>query len=156
MSSIIISAFPGIGKSKLYEENKINYSDSDSSKFNKKNFPSNYIEHIKNIRKKKQLIFISSHIDVRNALVKEGIKFIYVIPTIDRKAEFLNNYKERGNTQEFINNVDTNWERWLMISAYNNSYPVYACKYGYLKDNLERIIKEYCKFYKIGNLNWQV
>lgn len=156
MNSIIISAFPGIGKSKLYEENKVNFSDSDSSKFDKKNFPKNYIEHIKKIRNEKQLIFISSHIDVRNALVKEGIPFIYVIPTTDRKIEFLENYKNRGNTKKFIQNVDSNWDRWLMISAYNTDYPVYACKYGYLKDNLERIIKEYCKFYKIGNLDWQV
>ena len=150
MSSVIISAFPGIGKSKLYEENKINYSDSDSSKFNKKNFPKNYIEHIKQIRNEKHLIFISSHIDVRKELVEQGIPFIYVIPTLDRKLEFLENYKNRGNTQEFIDNVNDNWERWLMISAYNNKYPVYACKYGYLKDNLEGIIKEYCRFYKIG------
>lgn len=152
MSSIIISAFPGIGKSKLYEENKVNYSDSDSSKFSKKNFPENYIKHIKKVINEKHLVFVSSHITVREALVKEKIPFIYVIPTIDRKAEFLNNYKERGNTQEFIDNVDSNWERWLMISAYNKDYPVYACKYGYLKDNLEGIIKEYCKFYKVENL----
>ncbi len=156
MNNIIIAGFPGIGKSQLYNDNKINYSDSDSSKFDKKNFPKNYIEHIKKIKNEKQLIFISSHIDVRNALVEEGIAFIYVIPTLDRKLEFLENYKKRGNTKEFIENVNMNWERWLMISAYNVSYPVYACKYGYLKDNLERIIKEYCKFYKIGNLDWQV
>lgn len=156
MSSIIISGFPGLGKSVLYKENKVNYSDSDSSKFSKKNFPENYIQHIKKVINKKHLIFISSHIAVREALVKEKIPFIYVIPTIDRKAEFLNNYRERGNTQEFIDNVDSNWERWLMISAYNNEYPVYACKYGYLKDNLEGIIKEYCKYYKIGNLDWRV
>lgn len=152
MNSIIISAFPGIGKSKLYKENKINYSDSDSSKFNKKRFPQNYIEHIKQIRNEKLLIFVSSHITVREALVEEGLPFIYVIPTLDRKQEFLENYKQRGNTKEFIENVNSNWERWLMISAYNISYPVYACKFGYLKDNLEGIIKEYCKYYKIGNL----
>ena len=153
MNNIIISAFPGLGKSTLYEENKINYSDSDSSKFDKKHFPSNYIKHIKKMIKEKHLVFVSSHIEVRNMLVEEGLPFIYVIPTLDRKQEFLENYKQRGNTKEFIENVDSNWERWLMISAYNISYPVYACKFGYLKDNLEGIIKEYCKFYKIGNLD---
>lgn len=156
MNSIIISAFPGLMKETLYKENKINYSYLDSSKFNKKKFPENYIEQIKKLRKEKQLIFIKSHIEVRNALIKENIPFIYVIPTMDRKEEFLNNYKERNKTQEFIDNVKTNWERWLWLSAYNNEYPVYACKYGYLKDNLERIIKEYCNFYKVGNLDWQI
>lgn len=145
--SIIISAFPGIGKSKLYSENKVNYSDSDSSKFSKKNFPANYIKHIKRIMKKKELVFVSSHICVRETLVKEKIPFIYVIPSLDRKEEFLNNYKERGNTQAFIDNVDINWERWLQISVLNNEYPVYVCTSGYLKDNLKKIIKEYNKFY---------
>ena len=58
MSSIIISGFPGLGKSILYKENKVNYSDSDSSKFSKKNFPENYIKHIKEVMTKKQLVFI--------------------------------------------------------------------------------------------------
>lgn len=156
MSSIIISGFPGLGKSALYKENKVNYSDSDSSKFSKKNFPTNYIKHIKEVMKKKHLVFISSHIAVREALVKEKIPFIYVIPTIDRLEEFCYNYKQRGSSKEFINNIRDNWERWLMISAYNKDYPVYACKYGYLKDNLEGIIKEYCRFYKIGKLEWVV
>lgn len=144
---IIIAGFPGIGKSILHKEHIKLYSDSDSSKFNKKDFPGNYIEHIKNLIGKKQLILVSSHIEVRDALVKEGIKFIYVIPSLDRKEEFLNNYKERGNTQEFINNVETNWERWVQISVLNNAYPVYVCTRGYLKDNMEGIIREYNKFY---------
>lgn len=145
--SMIISAFPGIGKSKLYRENRVKYSDSDSSKFDKKNFPNNYIKHIKRIMKKKDLVFVSSHICVRETLVKEKMPFIYVIPSLDRKEEFLNNYKERGNTQAFIDNVDINWERWLQISVLNNEYPVYVCTSGYLKDNLEKIIEEYSKFY---------
>lgn len=140
----------------IYKENKVNYSDSDSSKFSKKNFPTNYIKHIKEVMKKKHLVFISSHIAVREALVKEKIPFIYVIPTIDRLEEFCYNYKQRGSSEEFINNIRDNWERWLMISAYNKDYPVYACKYGYLKDNLEGIIKEYCRFYNIGKLEWGV
>lgn len=134
--------------SSLHKEHIKLYSDSDSSKFNKKDFPKNYIEHIKSLISKKQLILVSSHIEVRNELVKENIPFIYVIPSLDRKEEFLNNYKERGNTQEFISNVETNWERWVQISVLNNAYPVYVCTHGYLKDNMEGIIREYSKFYQ--------
>jgi len=161
--SMVIAGFPGIGKSLLHKEFKKQYSDSDSSKFDKKHFPKNYIEHIKGLIGKKQMILVSSHIEVRNALVKEKIPFIYVIPSLDRKEEFLNNYKERGNTKEFIDNVNTNWERWLQISVLNNNYPVYVCTKGFLKDNLEGIVREYHKFYnaktdkKIDKIiNWQV
>lgn len=154
-NSIIISAFPGMGKSTFYKENKVNYSDSDSSKFNKKEFPENYIQHIKNTIQTKQLIFVSSHIEVRNALVDNNLKFIYVLPSMDRKIEFLHNYKERGSSEEFIANVERNWERWLQISLYNQ-YPTYICKIGYLKDNMEGIIKEYKKFYNIEGIHWIV
>ena len=147
-NSIIIACYPGCGKTTLYKENPKDYSDSDSSQFDKKHFPENYIEHIKNRRKYKHLVLISSHIEVRNALVKENIPFIYVIPSLDRKEEFLYNYKQRGNTKKFIEKVETNWERWLQISVYNNEYPVYVCTRGYLKDNLEGIIQVYKKFYE--------
>lgn len=148
--SIIIAGFPGIGKSKIYQQNRKDYSDSDSSKFDKAKFPQNYIKHIKSLRKKKQLILVSAHIEVRNALVKEKIPFIYVVPTIDRLEEFCYNYEKRGNSQEFIEKVRINWEQWLMISAYNTEYPVYFCKVGFLENNMEGIIKEYNKFYNKG------
>ena len=144
---IIISAFPGIGKTSLHKEHIKLYSDSDSSKFSKRNFPKNYIKHIKNLIGKKQLILISSHIEVRKALVKENIPFIYVLPTLDRLEEFCYNYKQRGSSEEFIEKVRTNWEQWLMLSGYNTEYPVYFCKQGYLKDNLKKILEEYNKFY---------
>ena len=146
--AIIISGFPGIGKSKLFEvSNKAHLTDSDSSKFEKKNFPQNYIEHIKKMIPKKFIILTSSHIEVRNAMLDEKLNFIYVIPSIDRKEEFIENYKKRGNTKEFIENVNVNWERWLQISVLNEKYPVYVCKIGYLADNFEGIVKEYYRFY---------
>lgn len=157
--SLIIAGFPGMGKSYLFNENKEYYSDSDSSKFDKKHFPKNYIKHIKSLVGKKQLILVSSHIEVRNAMLMAGMPFIYVIPSLDRKIEFLSNYKERNNTQEFIDNVEMNWERWLQISVYNNEYPVYVCTHGYLKDNLEGIVGEYNRFYNEQTdkmINWQV
>jgi hypothetical protein len=50
--------------------------DSDSSKFDKANFPDNYIEHIKQkISEGYARIFISSHKEVREALVKNGLEF---------------------------------------------------------------------------------
>lgn len=157
--SLIIAGFPGMGKSYLFNENKEYYSDSDSSKFDKKDFPKNYIEHIKKLIGKKQLILVSSHIEVRNALLQAGLPFIYVLPTLDRLEEFCINYKKRGSSKEFIEKVRKNWEQWLMISGYNTEYPVYFCKHGYLKDNLEGIIKEYNKFYneQVNRMiNWQV
>ena len=70
MSAILVSAFPGMGKSYAFNElkDKIKVLDSDSSKFDKSDFPSNYIEHIKNNIKDNDIIFISSHKEMKNAL----------------------------------------------------------------------------------------
>jgi hypothetical protein len=43
-NTILISAFPGTGKSFLFNNTKLKILDSDSSKFDKSKFPENYID----------------------------------------------------------------------------------------------------------------
>ena len=74
----IISGFPAIGKSFLSKQNLIKVLDSDSStyswiiengeKIRNKNFPNNYLEHIKENIGKVDVILVSSHKDVRQIL----------------------------------------------------------------------------------------
>ena len=51
--------------------------------------------------------------------VKSGIPFHIVVPTLDRKEEFLANFKKRykegtgGGDEWFCNLVGLNWERWI-------------------------------------------
>ena len=98
MRTAIISVFPGCGKSYFY--NKYNGEicagrtpwkilDSDSSEFSwikdenecntkerSPNFPNNYIQHIKDNIGKVDIIFVSSHKEVRKALKDNGIKHV--------------------------------------------------------------------------------
>lgn len=117
----VISGFPGTGKSHYvgYGEGS-GYmpqgfaSDSDSSKFDKSNFPQNYIEHIKQlISKGTTRIFISSHKEVRDALVKEGIEFTLVYPKKELKKEYIERYRQRGSPDSFIKLVSENWDNWI-------------------------------------------
>ena len=100
-NTIIISAFPGIGKT--YAFNMLNTLpdfvcfDCDSSNFDKKNFPKNYVKHIRNNIGKADIIFISTHKEVRDLLVKQNMKFTLVYPNIQDKEIFLERYKERNN-----------------------------------------------------------
>lgn len=112
---IIVSAFPGCGKTTMFNElnGKIKIMVSDSSKFDKTNFPRNYIEHIKENIDNVDIMFISSHEDVRNALENEDIDFDLFYPSIDRKLEFLENYVKRRSNREFIMKVDANWKEWI-------------------------------------------
>ena len=124
MRTKIISAFPGCGKTHFFNQNKNVCLDSDSSLFSwsynedgtkirNSLFPQNYIDHIKENIGKYEYIFISSHEEVRNALLDECIFFYLVYPSYEMKDMFLRRYKERGNDNSFIELVDKNWHDWL-------------------------------------------
>ena len=83
IETIVVSGFPGVGKSYYVNYGESNdympqgfALDSDSSKFDKKEFPQNYIDHIKNNIGKVKIIFVSSHKEVREELVKNNIRFV--------------------------------------------------------------------------------
>jgi hypothetical protein len=115
MSAIIISAFPGMGKSYAFNalKDKIKILDSDSSKFNKDDFPSNYIKHIKDNIADNDIIFVSSHKEVRDALEIEGIDYDLFYPSKERRNEFLENYVSRHSPSGLIQKIDNNWPEWI-------------------------------------------
>lgn len=125
-NKLIISGFPGVGKSYFTEKAKTSVLkncfevyDSDSSKFPKENFPKNYVDYLENFYKtpdKEELIkihFISTHKEVLDELEKRNIGYIIVYPDISLKEEYLNRYKTRGNNDSFIKLLSDNWEMWI-------------------------------------------
>jgi hypothetical protein len=124
----LISAFPGTGKSFYFKNTDKKVLDSDSSGFDKAGFPANYIEHIKKNIGKVDMIFISSHKEVRDALVDAKLKYTLVYPDESLKDEYLSRYKERGNKEGFIKLLDVNWEEWLTDVANQK-----GCKHVVLK-----------------------
>ena len=89
MRTRIISAFPGTGKTYYHKMNPETTLDSDSSNFSwleapagglvrNPEFPNNYIQHIKENIGKYEIIFVSSHEEVRKALIENCI-FFYLL-----------------------------------------------------------------------------
>lgn len=124
MRTKIISAFPGTGKSFYHSKHKDTTLDSDSSNFSWKilengdrvrnpEFPKNYVRHIKENIGKYEFIFVSSHKEVRDALLDECIFFYLVYPDESRKDEFIERYKMRGSSDEFVKLVYDNWDDWM-------------------------------------------
>lgn len=112
----VISAFPGTGKSYFYDnfKDKVEIHDSDSSTFDKDNFPDNYLEHIKALMNTdKKTILVSSHEEVRNALVENGIKFYLIYPDKSLKDEYMARYKERGSDDSFISMMDDKFDDFV-------------------------------------------
>jgi hypothetical protein len=126
MRTKIISAFPGVGKTYYHNKHKDTTLDSDSSNFSwikdengnntkvrNPEFPQNYINHIKENIGKYEYIFVSSHKEVRDALLDNCLFFYLVYPDSLRKDEFIERYRKRGNDENFINLIEKNWDIWL-------------------------------------------
>lgn len=120
----IISAFPGTGKTTYHNKYKETTLDSDSSSFSwvvdvdgnktrNPEFPSNYISHIKENIGQYEYIFVSSHKEVRDALLDSCLFFYLVFPDSSMKEEFIERYRSRGNDEKFIDLVSNKWDEWM-------------------------------------------
>jgi hypothetical protein len=113
-NTLVVSAFPGCGKSHYFRTNSDKtILDSDSSKFDKSEFPQNYIKHIKDNLGKADVILVSSHKEVREALVDNQIQFTLVYPEVSNKDEYIQRYIDRGSPEAFVNLLTKNWDMWI-------------------------------------------
>jgi len=140
--TVIISAFPCCGKSYAYEHYQDSYSmlDSDSSQFSwikdkdgnntdqrNPDFPSNYIQHIKDNIGKVDIIFVSSHEQVRKAMGENRISFCTVYPEDDMLNEWVGRMYRRGNDERFINFLISHWNEFMeeLYSGYSAGVDTY-------------------------------
>ncbi len=132
METIIISGFPGVGKTFCYKEDSPLILDSDSSLFSWQrrsdgsivkddngkdvrhpDFPNNYIAHIKENIGKAKVIFVSSHQEVRAALTQAQIPFTLVYPDRSLLDEYAERYKKRNSPPAFISLIRNKWNDFL-------------------------------------------
>jgi adenylate kinase family enzyme len=115
--SVLISGFPGVGKTFLTKENfGLNIIDSDSSRYSKSvSFPNNYVDHIEEVLAANcfDVILISSHRSVRKELVSRKICFYLCYPSEELKEEYLKRYKDRGSSLEFVKMLSENWNKFI-------------------------------------------
>lgn len=154
MITKIISAFPGTGKSHYHIENKDTTLDSDSSEFSwiikdgekirNHNFPDNYINHIKENIGKYEFIFVSSHKEVRDALINNKLYFYLVYPSLNDKDIYITRYKNRGSSESFINLISDKWNEWLyeLSTEIDNVYRIQLTTNEYISDKIDEIIRD--------------
>lgn len=128
-TTFVISAFPGCGKSYCfnhYNGEDLKILDSDSSQFSwikdengnntkerNPEFPDNYIRHIKENIGKVDIIFVSSHKIVRDALLENNIRTILIYPYKHCKDEWIERFRKRGNNEKFITFISDNWDNFI-------------------------------------------
>jgi hypothetical protein len=147
---IVVCGFPGIGKSHFAKIAKCRVIDSDSSQFDKSDFPQNYVREIAARRREFDVVLVSCHEEVRAELARQHIPYHIVFPSHECKQEYLQRYRDRGNSELFIQLLDKHWDHWIDgclydgSSDYNNMRSVNGYKLGpgrFLSDVADRIIE---------------
>lgn len=76
-------------------------------------FPNNYIAHIKENIGKVDIIFVSSHLQVREAMEEAGIRFCTVYPKNEMLNEWVGRMYRRGNDDNFIKFQIEHWDEFV-------------------------------------------
>ncbi len=120
--TVVVSAFPGTGKTHAAEHFGMRYSilDADSSSHSwikpgvrNLDFPQNYVEYIKEQIGKYDIIFVSSHQEVRDALTECDMTFLIVHPLREDKEIYLQRYRDRGDNVKFIIMMGDRWDEFI-------------------------------------------
>ena len=111
MSAILVSAFPGLGKTYLYQQYKdrLKILDLNTGRFEGDDFPGNYIAEVEKRLNDYDLILLSSDRNVRYALNDAGLDFDLFYPSKERKNELVEIYVTNRKSRDFIMNLDHNF-----------------------------------------------
>ena len=111
MSAILVSAFPGLGKTYLYQQYKdrLKILDLNTGRFEGDDFPGNYIAEVEKRLNDYDLILLSSDRNVRYALNDAGLDFDLFYPSKERKNELIEIYVTNRKSRDFIMNLDHNF-----------------------------------------------
>ena len=149
MKSIIISAFPGMGKTYAKKHiDKYKILDLDSTDFKwlddikgripNPDFPGNYIDVIRSKGSAidaPDIIFVSSYTEIRDALTAEKQHFYLIGPHQRLREQLIQRYRDRGNSNKFCNRLYINWDKYT-DSINNETWPVI------IKFNIDQFINE--------------
>lgn len=131
---MIISAFAGSGKSYATKqlENAIDLESSDyqwiyeddvtddvearkgiENRKKNPNFIKDYVDAIEKVRDEYHQVFIAAQPAVLEELVNRNIPFAVAYPTKDSKDTYIQRYINRGNNEQFVNLMDTNFYNFV-------------------------------------------
>ena len=137
-TSLVISAFPGMGKTyskknistlEIIDHESTPYrwiKDSNGNQIHNTEFPKNYIDTLKDIiysEDAPDVVFVSSHSLVREALNNAKIDYYIISPYQRCKNNIITRYRERGNSEKFCKQLSENWYKYT-DSINNETFPI--------------------------------
>lgn len=149
---MIVSAFAGVGKTTLarkynkdvidLESGNFKWLENDGTEASKGSrrmqnpkYPINYLEAIKKSNSKYKVVLISQHEAIRKCLDAIKLDYILVYPDKNMKEEFIDRYRQRGNSENFINLISKEWDNWIdALDCIQNHQKIVLQKGQYLSD----------------------
>ena len=141
----IIAGFPGIGEECLRNFDFNQFINAKTAILNP-DFPQNYINAIKAEIGKLNIIYVSSHKIIRDALRENNIKYILVYPAKRLKLEYIYRCSKGGCDFNFIKFLYYNWDI-LINEIEEETFPT-KLKLWDGEELNDIFIKDYCSFYK--------
>lgn len=119
-----------------YANSKINVRDPE--------FPANYIQHIKTNIGAADVIFVSSHYEVRKALQDANIEYVTVYPDPDLLEEWVGRMYLRKSPEPFIKFQIENWDKFTKgIDSEPHGKRIYRLQpRQYISDVIDDIVAE--------------
>jgi hypothetical protein len=119
--TLIVSAFCGTGKTYFCARNR-GAVEVECWKYEESYFPENCIVDIKSKLGEADVIFISTNPLVLNVLNKMRIEVILVYPERELKNEYMDRYRNRGSSEDFILTLSTYWNDWIKEIEENEKF----------------------------------
>lgn len=114
MRTVILAAFCGTGKTYLSQNSDRELIEFECWKYSDKlEFPHNIVRDIVSKYGKVDAILISTNPLVLNELIKKGLNVTIVCPDLSLKDEYIERYRRRGSSSDFIGTLSKYWESWL-------------------------------------------
>jgi len=106
---MIICGFPGTGKSMMAKFSR--WVDLESTPFEKD--WERYAKVAKHMSDNGYTVMVSTHRELLAMFEQMEVSYTVIIPPITDKEIYLNRYDMRGNSYDFIRQLDTNWQQWI-------------------------------------------
>jgi hypothetical protein len=150
---MVISGFPGIGKSTCVQMfPDIRFRDCNSALFGwadeertirHPNWPENYLRYVLDGLSDADVHFVSSHREVREGLVCRGVPFICVYPERTSKSEYIERYRQRGESTSYIERIEKVYDDWIAdMEAQRGCVLVRLAPGEYLSDILPTLLRD--------------
>lgn len=110
--TLVISGFPGIGKKESIATFSKMFSIIDLSPYSFSPVR-DHAERIKAAMDTHEIILVSTHYAIRNAMAENKIPYILVYPDVNLRTEYVGRFYIKGEDNKTISNLADNWYTWV-------------------------------------------